>query len=135
MTYHSKKSSSLKTNLWNSWCTLSKFEIINRKEPLRYLKNTTDPEPHASYNPNWCLLHSTNTHDTWYNYRIRQENKNHFFAKETSFRFKNVYLGVAKCLALSKLSSQRDCSTFSVNHIASLLLYHPFASTSEACLF
>jgi len=65
MTYHSKKSSSLKTNLWNSLYTLWKSEIINRKEPLRYLKNPNIvySEPHARYN---CLLHSTNTRDTSY---------------------------------------------------------------------
>lgn len=100
--YYSKKQFT-ETNLWNYRYTLWKFEIINRKEPLRYLKpNTVYSEPHASYD---SLLHSTNTHDTSYENEtttFRQKRKQillHLWIllKKQVFIWKQIYVNAAKC--------------------------------------
>lgn len=100
--YYSKKQFN-ETNLWNSRYTLWKFEIINRKEPLRYLKpNIVYSEPHASYD---SLFHSTNTHDTSYKNEtttFRQKRKQillHLWIllKKQVFMWKQIYVNAAKC--------------------------------------
>lgn len=147
MTYHSK-SSSIKTNLWNSLYILWKSEIINRKKPLRYFKNPNIvySEPHTSYNSLFVTQHQY----LWYilqerNSYIQTKERKKFLLhlrilpKEASFHLQTKYKCLCECsqtfLHLENYRHQQAVALFLVNCIASILPLCKFSSQFLECFF